>query len=337
MSLREEKTKICQLIESWDSQNIELAFQIFKGKGMLLKAVQKYYQPIFKLFGQEAKPYELPIDILKNDFVSIHVNAKNKLEYDVKLAQTFNKLPIKEITLSSEFATIPWWLIEMHQLERLQLYGQFSQLPLDLDQLPNLKRLSIKQTGVSSFPAEIFNCKNLEAIAIEEENLLTELPNSITKLTSLKELWLRNTSVQQLPSEIGNLGQLEFLSLTLNKLRTIPKSIGQLSKLKELTLSQNRLTSIPDEITNLHDLKHLYLNNNKIQDLPKNIGNLIHLHSLVLDQNAIMRLPRSILALEFLEVFSIHKTPLGNKHKIKKIIYLDRKGIGFLTTFFPDL
>eukprot|EP01018_Ginkgo_biloba_P006723 Gb_01077 [translate_table: standard] len=103
--------------------------------------------------------------------------------------------------------------------------------------LPSLRVLDLRWTGIKSLPA------------------------SIGQLNHLAYLQLSHTPIEELPETIGDLRSLEFLELYYcEELRYVPSVIGELQYLKHLNLwGCEKLSYLPSGISQLKSLERLEL------------------------------------------------------------------------------
>jgi hypothetical protein len=119
-------------------------------------------------------------------------------------------------------------------------------LPLELLDLPNLRKLDISG------------------------NPLESIPDVVSQIQHLEELILIRAELTEIPDAIGNLANLTQLDLSSNQITQIPDAIGNLANLTQLYLSSNQITQIPDAISNLAKLKYLDLRGNPIS-IPRDL------------------------------------------------------------------
>ncbi|MFN6481024.1 leucine-rich repeat domain-containing protein, partial [Nostoc sp. DedQUE07] len=93
-------------------------------------------------------------------------------------------------------------------------------LPLELLDLPNLRKLDISGNPLESIPDVVTQILHLEELILIRVEL-TEIPDAIAKLTNLRELHLNG-----------------------NQITEIPEAIAKLTNLRELHLSDNQITQI---------------------------------------------------------------------------------------------
>ena len=115
---------------------------------------------------------------------------------------------------------------------------------------------------VGSIPPELVDLRNLEVLALVDNQLSGELPAELGSLSSLRFLELSgNQLVGPIPSELGSLSALKGLGLGQNSLSGgIPAELGLLSQLTYLNLRFNQLNGeIPSQLGNLRNLTGLLL------------------------------------------------------------------------------
>ncbi len=181
-----------------------------------------------------------------------------------------------------------------------------------------ISNLSATSTIVYSIPASINQFTNLKKIAISGKNTAI-IPNEITSLTSLTELSLRGVLTGNIPQNISNLTALKILvlggSYSSNEGLTgeIPVGITNLTKLIILNLSGNKLTGvIPENIGDLVDLLFFGLSSNSLDtEIPSSIENLTKLRSLYLSNCGLKgSIPLGIANITPLEKIELHNNNL---------------------------
>ncbi len=142
-------------------------------------------------------------------------------------------------------------------------------LPLELLDLPNLRKLDISGNPLESIPDVVSQIQHLEELILIRAEL-TEIPDAIGNLANLTQLDLSSNQITQIPDAISNLANLTQLYLSSNQITQIPDAIGNLANLTQLYLSSNQITQIPDAISNLAKLKYLDLRGNPIS-IPRDL------------------------------------------------------------------
>lgn len=141
--------------------------------------------------------------------------------------------------------------------------------PLIVQELPNLRRLDLKN------------------------NKLTAVPNGIWDLTNLMTLNLDNNELDALSTRVGALTELFSLGLSGNHLTTLPNELENLLKLKELRVANNQLSVFPDSLRNLGQLKYVHANNNQLTSIEPILGSP-ELVGLYAAQNKLRDLPNDL-------------------------------------------
>lgn len=218
-----------------------------------------------------------------------HLPVANLFDYrDLTLQQLQTLIQqrpdLKSLHLPTHLAQIPPEIGQLQQLQKLDLEsGTFTQLPLEIGDLTNLKWLNL------SF------CKSL-----------TTLPLTIGRLTKLEHLNLAFTRFTQLPTQFSNLQNLKILNLQGCDFTAAPQ-IFQLTNLERLSIS---LPSIPAQIQNLQHLKRLTLFS-IATPLPDELGSLKKLEELTILYCSITTLPHTIGKLKKLKTLQILPQNLG--------------------------
>jgi hypothetical protein len=181
----------------------------------------------------------------------------------------------------------------INQVDKLYL-SDFTNVPLQIAQLTQLKELYILRGEITTLPPEICSLPNLKKLTIQQSLQLIALPSEISRLTQLEELCVSGTCITTLPAEIGGLQNLNYLRVTNSSLLTVPAEIGQLHQLKKLQLGSNKLASLPPEIGKLTNLTDLNVSGNCLTVLPAEIGQLHQLKKLQLGSNKFASLPPEI-------------------------------------------
>jgi len=205
------------------------------------------------------------------------------------------------------------WLADNPDLRRVRLSGcRILPAETSLAKLTQLQSLAIEYPdSLSQFPASLTTLPRLQELRIDGSSI-TALPASIGAMTSLTSLALNNNKLRTLPDEIGNLTALRVVSISGTSIESLPASFAQLSNLTELYLASNKLTSLPPGLGRLRLLKNLNVTQNRLTTLPADIGQCRALTSLSLDVNPLLTsLPASIGELKSLAILGLQKTRLG--------------------------
>ncbi|VXB20405.1 conserved hypothetical protein [Flavobacterium sp. 9AF] len=242
---------------------------------------------------------------------------------------------------------------------RFDNYNQKIELPLIINEYPNIKKLSfhgLSKENLFETPNNLEqlihiqdlclwgNCDftkmkpmpQIEELYVSVRNVETETKQIITCFPNLKKIkiWGNFLKKQTLPNEIETLISLESINLVECGLRNIPNSISNLKGLKELNLRGLDLQSFPEVITQLENLEVLEISNSLIK-LPNSFGNLKKLKKLNLDNSLnhgdkqeskyLKPIPEIIGTFEHLEELSLNScgvfdiTPITSLKKLKKL------------------
>ena len=114
--------------------------------------------------------------------------------------------------------------------------------------------LKLKWNRYESFPAEVFQFKNLISLNLDR-NRIDSIPAEISKLKSLEKLSLEFNKLVYVSPEIDQLNNLKELRLGDNEIATLPESMGELHNLEILSLWSNNIVEVPGSFKSLSSLK----------------------------------------------------------------------------------
>ena len=142
-------------------------------------------------------------------------------------------------------------------VEFLDLHDQAGAvLPSDLTPFTALRRISLRNTGLTNTPAALSTRSDLVWLDLSE-NPLPIFPDP-EWIPNVETLYLADTAIAEIPASIGRLTKLSYLNMDRAPLVRLPEEIGQLNELQFIRLNNTRLTAIPDSMANLKKLKRLY-------------------------------------------------------------------------------
>ncbi|KAF9585578.1 cysteinyl-tRNA synthetase [Lunasporangiospora selenospora] len=196
---------------------------------------------------------------------------------------------LMELDLSfNDITEIPEAIGQLIRLRRLSLYGNRigPYLPKSMENLTQLRKLDIRQNGISNLEA-INGLPSLEELLVDYNTNVT-LNNSFKSLIrasflkcnmtdlSLRETGDRLTYLDISSNKLSNLApnlfehlrSLEQLKMDNNSISSIPGTIGALKRLKSLSIANNLLSALPDDIGNLESLLVLDVHSNNLGELP---------------------------------------------------------------------
>ncbi|TFI53037.1 GTP-binding protein [Mastigocladus laminosus UU774] len=193
--------------------------------------------------------------------------------------------------------TLPLELLDLPNLRKLDISGNpLESIPDVVTQILHLEELILTRVELTEIPEAIAQLTNLTTLDLSY-NQITQIPEAIAKLTNLRELYLGYNRITEIPEAIAQLTNLTTLHLSYNQITQIPEAIAQLTNLTRLDLSYNEITEIPEAIAQLTNLTELYLFNNQITEIPEAIAQLTNLTRLYLSDNQITEIPEAIAQL----------------------------------------
>ena len=200
---------------------------------------------------------------------------------------------------------IPHHIFDQKDILELDLSGNYiDELPVELLQLKQLKKIRLYDCNFTQFPAILLKMLTLEEIDLSV-NTINDLPSEISKLTNLKKLFLYNCSFNYFPEAVYFIPQLEVLDISYQEdqpafviAKTFPKlkilnlsanfgiSITALQpNLENLDIRNCSLSEIPIAVLGSSKLKKLDVTLNPVTYLPKEITNLQKIVHLALPLN----------------------------------------------------
>lgn len=180
-----------------------------------------------------------------------------------------------------------------------------AEIPKELGNLFNLKRVHIASTAIKELPVEIFNLISLEDISVSDTKI-TKIPAEIGNLKKLKKLSLSGSEITKLPIQLFDLPNLETLNCSYNKINEIPPEIGKLIRLRSLSISKNLITKIPDEIADCENLGYFDISNNQIKEIPTAIVDINTLYSIDMSNNKIQAIPSEMGKMKNLQTLQLY-------------------------------
>ena len=205
---------------------------------------------------------------MKNNLTDKDIKTLNKFgkKYDIRVLkikdrkEIFNIRNLDILDLDYEIEYIPTEVFKLIILEKLQIRcNNLIELPKEIGNLTNLKKLYISNYEIKYIPTEVFKLINLKILYISCKNLI-ELPKEIGNLTNLKELFIYCESLKELPKEIYNLINLKALEISCENLESFPDGIERLTNLEKLIIfgKSCNLKILPtEEIKKLNNIKEL--------------------------------------------------------------------------------
>ncbi|BAY17153.1 small GTP-binding protein domain-containing protein [Anabaenopsis circularis NIES-21] len=209
--------------------------------------------------------------------------------------------------------TLPLELLDLPNLRRLDISGNpLKKIPGVVTQIPHLEKLILIRAELTEIPEDITKLTNLTQLVLNY-NQITEIPDALAQLTNLMQLEINFNKITEIPDALAQLTNLTQLDLSENQITEIPDALAQLTNLTQLDLGENQITEIPDALAQLTNLTQLDLSCNKITEIPNTLSQLINLTQLYLGENQITEIPEAITNLA-----NLYKLYLSN-NQIKEI------------------
>lgn len=177
-----------------------------------------------------------------------------------------------------DFAQIMPVLAQMPNLKVLEMC--VNPVPAAIGLCKNIEEI-ILWTGFGNetplqLPDELFELTQLRKLMLNM-NYFDSIPGAIGQLKGLKSLIFMESDFESLPDAIGELSSLEFLNISENpSLKSLPESLGKLTSLKELYLKDNpQLTALPESVKNLTNLESVAITNREtLKNIPDSWSSL---------------------------------------------------------------
>lgn len=187
---------------------------------------------------------------------------------DGRILRYFSNLRVASIVLSkmSDLS----WLATLHKVEYLRLFGNPIQDITSLENLSNLRFLSLGKTNIASIEP-ILGLKNLEELFIYLCHNIKSV-KGISRLKSLIKLDLLSNKLEDL-SEISNMPALKYLDVSYSKSLKAPPftSIATNKNLEILVIANTDLRSTK-HLSRLRNLRFLDIANTGLADISEFSG-----------------------------------------------------------------
>jgi hypothetical protein len=158
-------------------------------------------------------------------------------------------------------------------------------LPEELKQLENLRKLTLRQNRLEALPEWFFqHFVGLQMLNLGYNKLRTIQP-AFNNFKEIKYLYVDHNQLSKFPTEICQLTSLIVLDLNSNNIVALPNEIKQLSNLEELYLQNNDIQKVSDSICSLENLKILNLSNNDLREVTLKLYELHNLDALQITGN----------------------------------------------------
>ncbi|QDO94514.1 hypothetical protein FNB79_11235 [Formosa sediminum] len=270
---KEIRTECTQLIKKQAPEALQLAFKSRKKltQNGGTKSVNARLISILEygLLSEDLDLFKLYTLIYKKPELGLYSFSKafiDKLLEHPQLLGRFNGIETLKIGLKNEGTIYDAVLNEIPKLttlKKIEIEGEFEQLPENLGELIQLKKMLLTLPNLKQIPASIIHLKSLKKLTIKgayrfgNRNLNTHLNDFcwLAGLDQLKVLKLHYVGVQDLSQVTfpSALKEIEFFGL--DELTTLPKNLSYLTKLKRFRLMSESITTLPNGFEDLPKLE----------------------------------------------------------------------------------
>jgi internalin A len=163
--------------------------------------------------------------------------------------------------------------------------NQLSQLPPQIGELKELRRLYLNGNNLGGIPIEITRLSKLTHLVIDGNQFIF-LPDSIVRLENLQYLSLTlhpQSNFEKMFSLIGSLPALESLKLDLGMLSEIPPQVLKLTNINALHIISPTVSTLPAEVLKMFELKQLNLWMPMLAELPPGLNEMPGLETIFLN------------------------------------------------------
>ena len=194
-------------------------------------------------------------------------------------------------------------------------------------QMSNMKKIVLDHCGLTVFPQEINQAKQLEVLSLLG-NDFNDQSIDLASLTELEVLDLRQCKINTCPQRLHKLQKLKDINLGFNNLNNcletmevipniitfkaynsgitvFPKALGKMNSLQTLNLmgsnfeqygkANNKDETNLDQIGDLTELTHLDLSFCHLNTIPQKIFQLPKLQELEIEHNQLTELPKTVV------------------------------------------
>lgn len=174
-----------------------------------------------------------------------------------------------------------------------------TKFPLVVTEMPQLKKLSLRENFIETIPDEISKLSNTLTEFDIALNKVKEIPKSIGKLKKLVTFRINDNHLEKVPSEIGDCNLLQFWEVNHNSLTVLPESIKQLLNLQIVDFSYNKFATVPHEFKYTAKIDAMNFESNIIDEIPTCLPKLRNLYRLNLKKNKLSDGQKNLLKRDF--------------------------------------
>lgn len=150
----------------------------------------------------------------------------------------------------------------------LKLKERLKTVPMEVfTKFPNLQWLDLSKNRLTELPPELGQLKQLKKLILNK-NRLEAIPPEIGQLHDLRELIISQNELETLPEEISNLQKLRYIDMWSNNVTHLPRAMNDMMALEEIDLRVIVLTEEEQE-----GIKDIFTNTTIKMDNHCNCGN----------------------------------------------------------------
>lgn len=275
----------------------------------------------------EGDDYNIMVCNKRGIIRKIYFPKSKFLDYCFHIQEDKHFQKIKRYNLSykntcQRFSTIKL-ISKMKSLTQLDLgYTNLTKFPVEFCQFRYLKKLSLFDNRIKTFPKEINQLSSIRKISCVL-NDLTKLPESFGELITLQYLRFHEYRLNNIPESLQNLHNLKRLIIECTKSDAILHIVGHFKLLRTLTIDECQLKKLPESIDNLHHLKYLTTVGGVLENIPASLlKNSRHIHCKFIKLQNTFTQFHTVSLLELCLQFVNKSVILGNYDSDS--LYLDR-------------
>ena len=162
-------------------------------------------------------------------------------------------------------------LLRMPNLKFLEINGELSDFPEDLNKLKNLPNLILLRISLKwphRFPEEVLEITQLRCLDLSDNMILGIAADLPMRLPNLRELYISGNDLKLFSLRAGGLTQLECLDLSDNSLLGFSTDSTLPTGLSVLDISHNRLECFQNVLKQCTNLEKLKLEYNYLSSVP---------------------------------------------------------------------
>jgi Leucine-rich repeat (LRR) protein len=329
---KHQVAQLFRLIDSYETENLDLALTIMSGNRDLKEACKRRYYPIMSLIDPNMGSSWQILYKVRETCENGYYTENDEYQYDflnrlyryyVEIDDIQSVMPMMQELFNEKYS----YIYDINTLEELLAFKDLAPIAvkslyiseynkllkkLPLQHLRSLESIEIAsdKKALNAILPQLNYFPALTTLSIS--NILSvSLPPEIQFLTKLESLNISEVSIIELPDTFSKLQSLTALTISDARFQTIPHAISKLANLVHLNINNSHIAEIPDWLGQLEKLETLSLYNNQIKNINPAIFKLPNLASIDLDQNKIKDIPKQgVFSAPLLSTINIRENPL---------------------------